>query len=338
MADYARISRAGATARSLQSSRTDSDLPSDVEVKAWLQSQGMEDMFWNLRTPIGCGFLAWHIAGQMGRVDICRWLFARGVGDLINAQSEAGHTALSFCVGSHGASYRPGTRYIKTAKWLLAQGANPALMTPKDKATLQSMLPAAVYNKRSNMHVQADAPKPKKRKLTAAQRARMEKNRLACLERKRQKQAEREASKKQVDRKALNKQADREISKRTALSDLDLTNKTRPRGVMEAKSCPATGSSADAVCAANQKLVNILTELAQLGVQLKKTTRARTYQKAARAIAKCGFEITSGLQVSKGEQKIKGIGKSTAEKIDEIIRTGSVVEVVKWRAIVVKDT
>ena len=152
MADYAQISRAGATARSLQSSRADSDLPSDVEVRAWLQSQGMEDMLWNLRTPIGWGFLAWHQAGAEGRVDMCRWLLSRGVGDLINAKSSAGHTALSFCAVHHRTSFRPGTQYIKTAKWLLAHGANPALLEPEDKATLQAMLPGGGSNKRSNMH------------------------------------------------------------------------------------------------------------------------------------------------------------------------------------------
>lgn len=329
---YARKSRAATTAHALQSARAHSDTPSDAEGRAWLVSEGMEEMLCNLRSPAtkgyGRGCLAWHAAGMDGRVDMCRWLLSRGMGDLINERNSSGETALSYCVLSHSVEYRPmiaghdDTRYAETAKWLLAHGADRDTVHEKYKDTLVSMLAIdGGLNKRDNTHVQTEAPKAKKRKLSADQRARMEKNRLACLARKRQKQAERAAAKRQV---------------------IDLTNKMPPTGVKQkgTKSCPvATGLSPDATAnvaafPANQKLVDTLTELAELAVQLKKTTRFRTYQKAAQSLAKCGFEVKSGLQVSEGEQKIRGIGKGTGDKISEILRTGTVVEITKWRALV----
>ena len=46
------------------------------------------------------------------------------------------------------------------------------------------------------------------------------------------------------------------------------------------------------------------------------------YIRAAREIKKLPFEVTSGEELAKGPKKVKGIGKSIANKIDKFLQTG----------------
>src|SRR5688572_771872 len=65
-----------------------------------------------------------------------------------------------------------------------------------------------------------------------------------------------------------------------------------------------------------------LAELTQLDEQNPQSFRVRAYESAAQAIAAQGTDL--GELTEKELQKIEGIGKSTAEKIRELIQTGKV--------------
>jgi DNA polymerase/3'-5' exonuclease PolX len=52
--------------------------------------------------------------------------------------------------------------------------------------------------------------------------------------------------------------------------------------------------------------------------------KVRAYRNAAQAIRGLDFEVTNGSEISKGSKKVKGIGKSIAAKIDELIVTGKI--------------
>jgi len=52
--------------------------------------------------------------------------------------------------------------------------------------------------------------------------------------------------------------------------------------------------------------------------------KIRAYRNAAEAIRGLDFEVTNGSEISQGPKKVKGIGKSIARKIDELIVTGKI--------------
>jgi DNA polymerase/3'-5' exonuclease PolX len=52
--------------------------------------------------------------------------------------------------------------------------------------------------------------------------------------------------------------------------------------------------------------------------------KIRAYRNAAEAIRDLDFEVTNGTEISQGPKKVKGIGKSIARKIDELIVTGKI--------------
>ncbi|AFC35118.1 hypothetical protein OtV6_210 [Ostreococcus tauri virus RT-2011] len=52
--------------------------------------------------------------------------------------------------------------------------------------------------------------------------------------------------------------------------------------------------------------------------------KIRAYRNAAEAIRDIDFEVTNGTEISQGPKKVKGIGKSIARKIDELIVTGKI--------------
>ena len=52
--------------------------------------------------------------------------------------------------------------------------------------------------------------------------------------------------------------------------------------------------------------------------------KIRAYRNAAEAIRGLDFEVTNGADISQGPRKVKGIGKSIAAKIDELIVTGKI--------------
>jgi DNA polymerase beta len=83
------------------------------------------------------------------------------------------------------------------------------------------------------------------------------------------------------------------------------------------KAAEKTNNPAGAVD--NSKLIEIL---AQLGAQEKasgENYKASAYFKAVRSIKSAGFSVTSGREA---EQRLEGVGKKIAAKIDEILATG----------------
>ena len=52
--------------------------------------------------------------------------------------------------------------------------------------------------------------------------------------------------------------------------------------------------------------------------------KIRAYRDAAQSIRGLDFEVTNGADISQGPRKVKGIGKSIAAKIDELIVTGKI--------------
>jgi len=79
---------------------------------------------------------------------------------------------------------------------------------------------------------------------------------------------------------------------------------------------------------ANSKLADLMEQLAELEGKAKDGEnyrfKVRAMKQAAIAIRTVEFPIESGKQVSKGPQKVSGIGKATAEHIDEILETGTI--------------
>lgn len=69
--------------------------------------------------------------------------------------------------------------------------------------------------------------------------------------------------------------------------------------------------------------LKVLLTDAKASKETKDKFRARSYANSIKAIEKCDFEITSG----KEALKLSGIGKGIAEKIQEIIDTGSLKQV-----------
>jgi DNA polymerase/3'-5' exonuclease PolX len=50
--------------------------------------------------------------------------------------------------------------------------------------------------------------------------------------------------------------------------------------------------------------------------------KVRAYNNAAPNIRNFAFEVTSGEELAKGPKKVKGIGKSIANRIDTFLQTG----------------
>ena len=77
----------------------------------------------------------------------------------------------------------------------------------------------------------------------------------------------------------------------------------------------------------NPKLVDVFDKLASYEQDSHKRNAYRT---AADAINNLTFKVTSGVALSKGPKKVKGIGKSTAKIIDEFLETGKVGKLEKF--------
>jgi DNA polymerase/3'-5' exonuclease PolX len=50
--------------------------------------------------------------------------------------------------------------------------------------------------------------------------------------------------------------------------------------------------------------------------------KVRAYRKAADAIRNLDYEVTSGEELANGPNKVKGIGKGIANRIDKFLQTG----------------
>lgn len=69
----------------------------------------------------------------------------------------------------------------------------------------------------------------------------------------------------------------------------------------------------------NEEVAHALEEYA---FSLENHYKFQAYMKAAEAIRDLDFEVTSGEELAKGHKKVKGIGKSIANKIDTFLQTG----------------
>ena len=85
---------------------------------------------------------------------------------------------------------------------------------------------------------------------------------------------------------------------------------------------------AEATCEANQKLADAFAELS--GFEFKRGERFKggTWSKVAKAIRDCESVLTCG----KDALKLKGVGKSSAAKIDEFLDTGTLGTLEEYRA------
>jgi DNA polymerase/3'-5' exonuclease PolX len=62
--------------------------------------------------------------------------------------------------------------------------------------------------------------------------------------------------------------------------------------------------------------------LDEYGDDLEDPFKIRAYRKAADAIRNLDYEVTSGEELANGPNKVKGIGKSIANRIDKFLQTG----------------
>lgn len=70
----------------------------------------------------------------------------------------------------------------------------------------------------------------------------------------------------------------------------------------------------------NEEIVRALEDYAD---DLEDPFKVRAYRKAAEIIYNLGYEVTSGEELAKGPKKVKGIGKSIANRIDKFLQTGA---------------
>jgi len=76
----------------------------------------------------------------------------------------------------------------------------------------------------------------------------------------------------------------------------------------------------------NSELADVFDELAHYE---KDEHKSKAYDNAAQVIDRLPFKVTSGKELAKGPKKVKGIGKSIANVIDEFLSTGKVEKLEK---------
>jgi DNA polymerase/3'-5' exonuclease PolX len=69
----------------------------------------------------------------------------------------------------------------------------------------------------------------------------------------------------------------------------------------------------------NEEVAQALEDYAE---DLEDPFKVRAYKNAAEIIYNLDYEVTSGEELAKGPKKVKGIGKSIANKIDKFLQTG----------------
>uniref|UniRef100_A0AAV1UDH8 Crossover junction endonuclease MUS81-like HHH domain-containing protein n=1 Tax=Peronospora matthiolae TaxID=2874970 RepID=A0AAV1UDH8_9STRA len=107
----------------------------------------------------------------------------------------------------------------------------------------------------------------------------------------------------------------------------DVEDEAEEDEVVEKKSAKKP-RKAEATCQANQKLADAFAELS--GFEFKRGERFKggTWSKVAKAIRDCDSVLTCG----KEALKLKGVGKSSAAKIDEFLETGTLETLEEYRA------
>ncbi|CAH0481830.1 unnamed protein product [Peronospora belbahrii] len=86
--------------------------------------------------------------------------------------------------------------------------------------------------------------------------------------------------------------------------------------------------TAEATCDANQKLADAFLELSSFEFKRGEKFKGGTWSKVAKAIRDCEFVLTCG----KDALKLKGVGKSSAAKIDEFLELGTLEKLEEYRA------
>ncbi|KAG7395889.1 hypothetical protein PHYBOEH_003053, partial [Phytophthora boehmeriae] len=84
----------------------------------------------------------------------------------------------------------------------------------------------------------------------------------------------------------------------------------------------------EASCEANQPLADAFAELSGFEFKRGEKFKGGTWSKVAKAIRDCEEEISTGKQAL----KLKGVGKSSAAKIDEFLETGTLEKLEEYRA------
>ncbi|KAF4320717.1 hypothetical protein JM18_004819 [Phytophthora kernoviae] len=84
----------------------------------------------------------------------------------------------------------------------------------------------------------------------------------------------------------------------------------------------------EASCEANQPLADAFAELSGFEFKRGEKFKGGTWSKVAKAIRDCEEEISTGKQAL----KLKGVGKSSAAKIDEFMETGTLEKLEEYRA------
>ena len=69
----------------------------------------------------------------------------------------------------------------------------------------------------------------------------------------------------------------------------------------------------------NEEVARALSDYAE---DLEDPFKVRAYKNAAEVIRNLDYEVTSGEELAKGPKKVKGIGKSIANRIDKFLQTG----------------
>jgi len=64
--------------------------------------------------------------------------------------------------------------------------------------------------------------------------------------------------------------------------------------------------------------------LENLASDTEDTFKSRVFKNAAESIRKLTFEVTNGTELAEGPNKVKGIGRSIAKKIDTFLQTGEI--------------
>ncbi|KAF4037589.1 Helix-hairpin-helix motif-containing protein 8 [Phytophthora infestans] len=85
---------------------------------------------------------------------------------------------------------------------------------------------------------------------------------------------------------------------------------------------------AEATCEDNQELADAFAELSGFEFKRGEKFKGGTWSKVAKAIRECESKLTCG----KDALKLKGVGKSSAAKIDEFLETGTLEKLEEYRA------
>ncbi|KAG7382366.1 hypothetical protein PHYPSEUDO_004991 [Phytophthora pseudosyringae] len=128
-------------------------------------------------------------------------------------------------------------------------------------------------------------------------------------------------------KKTKGKHADVKTEKKTGRKrkSADVTHEDADEDESKAKK---PRKKAEAACEANQPLADAFAELSGFEFKRGEKFKGGTWSKVAKAIRECEAELTCG----KDALKLKGVGKSSAAKIDEFLETGTLEKLDEYRA------